>query len=552
MKKRVLAMLLATILTLGAAIPALAYEAPDFSDVPANHWAYAPIMEMAEQGVIKGVGGDRFDPNGKLTAEMFLTLIGRVIFPDVEADGADWSGPYVEKAKAEGLLEKTSVTDETLKHEITRYDVAAIFRNMKRKGYIPASLYTDKSDGEKAGVNPQELGDMIFDDGISMESVLSDWSSIPKDRADSVEYVYKLGLMTGDQNRSFCGEETLTRMEAATVLQRFLTLREKAVTARKLRKERIQKELEELTQGKGSALSQEELTDLLVMMDHDSFWWMQDFHFANYYSNSSEEEWKEVLANLGLSEEGFKAAWEGAQDRQVALHQARISMEGLTGETISTFSSAELGEMLCENLSWYHLINEFDNLNTKSGLGDLEDQDLAQLMGERGITAKMLEDAYWAAEEKEVKPAVDARIRDENFEEATKSAAVIAIIAARMAKIEGKESFTFRARAHIMLNELVGLRNYDKEAVWLGLYGEDGQLLGKAKLFDRGAWELDVTIDPKNFEDKFTLKLMGPYTIYMGDDHYSYCFLPEKTGEFTGTMGDFIEQKLITLRGEIR
>lgn len=212
---------------------------------------------------------------------------------------------------------------------------------------------------------------------------------------------------------------------------------------------------------------------------------------------------------------------------------------------------ATLGEMLCEDLSWHDLVG-YSNFNYRSGLGVLEDQDLARLMRERGITAKMLEDAYWAAEEKEVKPAIDARIRDENFEEATKSAAVIAIVAARMAKIEGKESFAFRARAHIMLNELVGLRNYDKEAVWLGLYGEDGQLLGKAKLFDRGAWELDVTIDPKNFDDKFTLKLMGPYTIYMGDDHYSYCFLPEKTGEFTGTMGDFIEQKLITLRGEIR
>lgn len=130
MQKRVLAMLLAVILTLGAAIPALANEASDFSDVPANHWAYVPIMEMAEQGVMKGVGGDRFDPNGELTAEMFLTLIGRVIFPDVEAGGADWSGPYVDKAKEEGLLERTAVTDETLKNGITRYDVAQILNRI--------------------------------------------------------------------------------------------------------------------------------------------------------------------------------------------------------------------------------------------------------------------------------------------------------------------------------------------------------------------------------------------------------------------------------------
>lgn len=543
MRKRVLAMLLAAILTLGSAIPALAYEAPDFSDVPANHWAYAPIMEMAEQGVIKGVGGDRFDPNGKLTAEMFLTLIGRVIFPDVEADGEDWSGPYVAKMKDEDLLVGTSITDETEKDEITRYDVAQILNRIYSGNVY--MMGTSEEDVERI-TDERELGDVArfweFDGAM-----LADWETIQNDKKSyEVRYVYVTGLMRGNAEGNFNGKATLTRMEAAVILQRFLALREKWKVARQARKERIQGELAAAVGEHGAGLSKEELTDRLLQMDPKSLLWLysnEDELPPVYYWYSTKEERQEVLENLGLQEESFQAARDAAVSRQEAIDSARKSLDYLTGENIATFTSAELANVL-------RGYNKLGTLFVSQGVDHLDDQDLLTVMKERGITAQMLEDAYWAAEENEVKPAVQAGERDA-YEKAMGRAATIAMVAVRMAKMEGKKSFTFVARAHIMFNELIGLRNFNNDNIWYGLYGEDGTLLGKAKVYDR-KWEVRATIDPADWDQEFSIKLMEPYT-FSDLGGYSYRLLPDNQSVIYGgnSLTSLINETGISMRGKI-
>ena len=380
MQKRVLAMLLAVILTLGAAIPALANEASDFSDVPANHWAYVPIMEMAEQGVMKGVGGDRFDPNGELTAEMFLTLIGRVIFPDVEAGGADWSGPYVDKAKEEGLLERTAVTDETLKNGITRYDVAQILNRIYSGNVyiIGREEYVERITDER------ELGDIArfweFDGAM-----LADWETIQNDEKNyEVSYVYVTGLMRGNAEGNFNGKATLTRMEAAVILQRFFALREQWKVARQARKERIQGELAAAVGEHGAEMSKEELTERLLQMDPDSLLWLsnEDKLLPVFYWYSTKEERQEVLENMRLQEESFQAARDAAVSRQQAMDSARKSLDDLTGENIAAFTSAELANVLNGH-------NKLGTLYVSQGVNYLNDQDLLTVMKERGITAQI-------------------------------------------------------------------------------------------------------------------------------------------------------------------
>lgn len=539
MQKRVLAMLLAVILTLGAAIPALANEASDFSDVPANHWAYVPIMEMAEQGVMKGVGGDRFDPNGELTAEMFLTLIGRVIFPDVEAGGADWSGPYVDKAKEEGLLERTAVTDETLKNGITRYDVAQILNRIYSGNVyiIGREEYVERITDER------ELGDIArfweFDGAM-----LADWETIQNDEKNyEVSYVYVTGLMRGNAEGNFNGKATLTRMEAAVILQRFFALREQWKVARQARKERIQGELAAAVGEHGAEMSKEELTERLLQMDPDSLLWLsnEDKLLPVFYWYSTKEERQEALENMRLQEESFQAARDAAVSRQQAMDSARKSLDDLTGENIAAFTSAELANVLNGH-------NKLGTLYVSQGVNYLNDQDLLTVMKERGITAQMLEDAYWVAEENEVKPAVQAGERDV-YEKATRRAAVIAIVAARMAKIEGKKSFTFVARAHTMVNDWIGTRDYNDDNIWYGLYGEDGTLLGKAKVYDRGKWEVRATIDPADWDQEFSIKLMEPYTFI----DLGYRLLPDNQSVIYGGGGirSLIEETGIRLKGKI-
>lgn len=197
--KKILSMTLAVILCLGLIPSALAYSTPDFNDMPQGHWAYESVMKMADKGVIKGVGEGRFAPEDKLTAEMFIVLVGRVVFPEVEAAGADWSGPYVAEAKEKGLLTGTNVTDSSLKGEISRYDMAVILAKCVELLKVSAS----KADSSK----------------------VADYGEVPAKYIDAVLMAYGSGLIRGDQTGSFNGANSMTRQEAATVMDRLLGLK---------------------------------------------------------------------------------------------------------------------------------------------------------------------------------------------------------------------------------------------------------------------------------------------------------------------------------------
>lgn len=197
MKRRLLSLMLAAALVLGLAAPALAYTTPDFADVPSNHWAYESVMKMADAGVIKGTGAGQFSPDMKLSAEMFIVLVGRVVFPDVKAEGADWSGPYVAEAKAKGLLEGTNITDGNLKGEISRYDMAVILAKCVEILKVSAT----KADSSK----------------------VTDYGEVPAKYIDAVLMAYGSGLIRGDQSGSFNGANSMTRQEAATVMDRLLS-----------------------------------------------------------------------------------------------------------------------------------------------------------------------------------------------------------------------------------------------------------------------------------------------------------------------------------------
>ena len=199
MKHKILSLMLVAALALGLAVPALAYNTKDFVDVPKGNWAYDAVMKMADAGVINGVGGGKFDPNGQVTAEQFITLVGRIVFPEVKASGSDWSGPYVAEAKAKGMLTGTTVTDGNLKSAITRYDMAVILR-------AAAKLL----EAEEKLADPSTIGD---------------YGMTPAMYADAVRAVYGAGLITGDDKHNFNGQNSMRRSEAATVMSRLIALK---------------------------------------------------------------------------------------------------------------------------------------------------------------------------------------------------------------------------------------------------------------------------------------------------------------------------------------
>ncbi len=205
MKRKILSLMLAAALVLGLAVPAMAYTTPDFADLPANNWAYAPVMRMADQGIIQGTGGGNFSPALKVSAAQFLTLVGRIVFPEAKvSEGDTWYGPYVAAAQSNGLLTGTQVDVNQPEAEITRYDMAVVLRAAAKK-----------------------LGKT---ETLAQQSQVTDFGVIPNMYTEAVLAVYGMELIKGDQAGKFNGGNTMQRNELATVIDRLVALKGSGTT----------------------------------------------------------------------------------------------------------------------------------------------------------------------------------------------------------------------------------------------------------------------------------------------------------------------------------
>ena len=114
MKKRIAALLLSMIML---ATPALAA----FDDVPGDQW-YAEAVEWAEaEGIMNGVADGRFDPAGGVTRAMFVTILYRMAgspaapesgwgYAYADVDASQWYADAVYWAREEGVA--GGVSDE--------------------------------------------------------------------------------------------------------------------------------------------------------------------------------------------------------------------------------------------------------------------------------------------------------------------------------------------------------------------------------------------------------------------------------------------------------
>ncbi len=198
--KRKLVALISAILLFPGVISATAYSSQDFTDVPSTFWAYEPIMEMADAGIINGTGEGVFSPSLTVSAAQFLTLVGRVAFPEIETDpGESWYGPYVAAAQNAGWLNGTSIDPSNpTEGGVTRYDMAVVL--------------------SKAG---EKLGSVA---GTINIGEIKDYDQVPENYKPFVKTVYGQGLIKGDANGNFSGANTMTRAEVAMVIWRLLKL----------------------------------------------------------------------------------------------------------------------------------------------------------------------------------------------------------------------------------------------------------------------------------------------------------------------------------------
>lgn len=200
MKKRI-AMLAAVCMLLSATCMQAFAAAPSFSDVPADHWAYDAVEYAAGKGWVNGVGNGRYNPDGSVTGAEWMTMLTRAFFNSNNEvgevqPGEVWYQPYLDVAEFFRLVDKDwSSVQSNLTNPISRYDMATLIYN---------TINNMTGIGGKA--DPSEIGD---------------WNQIPAKYQDAVAVSYEAGILVGNNSDGdFCGDENMTRAQAAVVLMR--------------------------------------------------------------------------------------------------------------------------------------------------------------------------------------------------------------------------------------------------------------------------------------------------------------------------------------------
>lgn len=168
----------------------------EFTDVPSSHWASSSITEMADKGIMSGIGNNLFAPSNTLTGAEFVTMIVRHFYEDkLGTEGEKWYSEFMAVAEKEGILAGTSITAEDV---INRYDMAQLMYNvLKAEGITTSSL--------------------------SDTSKVADWSAVPSTYRDAVSVCYNMGMLSGiDSKGTFNGNGVMDRAQAAVVMDRLL------------------------------------------------------------------------------------------------------------------------------------------------------------------------------------------------------------------------------------------------------------------------------------------------------------------------------------------
>jgi len=176
-----------------------------FSDVTEDYWGRDAVRFAAARGLFQGLGDGRFDPNGRMTRGMFVTVLGRLAgidptqyagntFDDVDSE--DWYGPYVQWAAENGIVLGNGSGFDAV-DEITREQICVITARFLEYRNMTLPVLEDAA---------------VFEDQLQ----ISGWA------ADDVTAAQSGGLIQGRGNDSFDPSGRALRSEVATILQRLI------------------------------------------------------------------------------------------------------------------------------------------------------------------------------------------------------------------------------------------------------------------------------------------------------------------------------------------
>lgn len=171
--RKYVGLLVAVAIVLSAIVSVAPVSAAEFSDVSSDYWAYKYITRLADEGIVTGVGGGKYDPEGTLTRAAMAVIAVRLagINPDKYAnaeptfkdvtDPNKWYYKWVYAALKTGIVK--GYPDGTFRPEkdVTRAELIVmatrlyklvngvdlentVLPDLKNKPYFPAMRASDE------------------------------------------------------------------------------------------------------------------------------------------------------------------------------------------------------------------------------------------------------------------------------------------------------------------------------------------------------------------------------------------------------------------------
>ena len=212
-----------------------------YTDVPATHWAYHPIMTMTEGGLLAGYGNGKFGPNDALTKEqvhiIYTRTLGQTPYPNgntevaTRAYAAIWfTGRALTGLGNHYLTKYETQLAKDCGNLLNELSSSGTYGAMARGVYdcwranLAAGRTIDYIDSVDELPDADAIHAWIDANWQEMKSILLLTGNYSKEEIvetceDCICYAYNLGLMNGvDSNRTFAPNAPLTRAQLAQIM----------------------------------------------------------------------------------------------------------------------------------------------------------------------------------------------------------------------------------------------------------------------------------------------------------------------------------------------
>lgn len=185
-------------------MPQKTYE-QKFLDVPTSHWAFGYIAELVNDNVLSGYPDGKFYPNNNVTraefAKIMISASGVKVSPATSTSFSDvattdWYCPYIESAK----------------EFLTGYNYGGSAMYLPNKAAIREDIAVALVKLKGYDISVADLG--------MLSTMFSDYESISENAKRYVAVAVARGLVSGYEDGTFKGQQSITRAEASTLIWR--------------------------------------------------------------------------------------------------------------------------------------------------------------------------------------------------------------------------------------------------------------------------------------------------------------------------------------------